>query len=378
MYDLLNVFYQGLFMRRSTLFSTRLALSFLPQQTSAPLVPTDAHAPLLAERIIESKENSQGIFFFNQKLILRLKQITPISRNFSDHCGYLIDMGCGELLSLNWLKKILSNDNGFGKKNETLAEYHARLIYIANIVCNIIKERNVVILMAQEFAINDKDIEIILNEIKKAKIPGWENPEMHITPFGLMTCFKSGAIRNAFYFNEDLAEKLGEYAIRCQVFDAGDVYTLANTHTPFKMTEAVFKKITRLLIESKIIDSDNRLKMIDFIGDKNLSPEIQAQLIEEVFNEIRAERIVAGKKPITFISYLVSSPDGHQKMVDEKPVRVNVDSIQRFVIYESPEYAFHHISDNAPEGKYRRLLALLFGTTTVVACKSVGEMVLAM
>ncbi|PIZ04505.1 MAG: hypothetical protein COY58_03940 [Gammaproteobacteria bacterium CG_4_10_14_0_8_um_filter_38_16] len=310
---------------------------------------------------------------------LSLAQKSQIINNRRDHKSFRVNLGgeygiaCGN----DMMQATIRTENGVPRGNtgffdfsETEIQYQERLIRIADDICADIHE-NTIAVMRQEFAIKPHHIKIIVERIKSHQLIGWENPELHITAFGVMTCFKGDVYKAIFHKDESLDAALAELSIRCQVFKSSDSYAIANTHIPFRDTKKAFKEIVHTLLTHDLDKSlSGRFKCVDFIGDKNLDPETQIELTEAVFNEVRLEREKTGQKPITLLSYLVSSPQGHQQQKNGKPVLVNVDSCQRFVMFESNEYEFHSVTADPADSGYRYILSLLLGGGVITATLS--------
>lgn len=304
--------------------------------------------------------------------VMRLQQLSPISDRERDHKSFRVYFGdynvvcANDMMQANTITRedgTVRSNTGFPGFSETKADYQARLVRIAQSICNDI-DANTFCVMRQEFAIQEADIALVIAEIKKRRVVGWENPTLHISQFGVMTCFKNESFEQFFVRDEKAVEILGELDIRCQVFRSSDSYALVNMHVPFAKTEDAFQSIVYPLL-TKQLESDCHFNCVDFVGDKNLESETQLALSQKVFEKIRTERMAAGKNPITIISYLATSRDGHLKDKNGKPELVSVDSCQRFVMFESAEYEFHCVSEKQTSGKFKYILSLLLGGSLI-------------
>ncbi|MCX7120797.1 MAG: hypothetical protein NTZ67_03340 [Gammaproteobacteria bacterium] len=303
---------------------------------------------------------------------LRAEQITPIDSLISDHKGFIVQLGAGhKIISLNWMKQCAEHNNGFRQK-ESDKQYLDRLDAIAKILSPYLEQGYICI--GAESMIKKEDVSFF-NE-RLALYRDNNNSTLHVTQFGVSVIFPNVIMQNAFSQNEKLASELGDLTIRSQLFDASDAYSFASVHVPFTNTDMAYKEIEKKLLNSKIENDFDGHKCLDWIGDKNESPEKQASLTKEVIDALFEERKVQGKKPLTIISYLVTNPDGHLQNHGGEECHVNVDSCHRFVIYESEEYAYHHIPESDEGGKYQRLLGVLLGGSLVTANIDLDELAL--
>lgn len=313
---------------------------------------------------------------------LQAKQITYISPKHSDHMGTLIDLGDGhKLLNKNSMMCCKPHNNGFGK-TESKEEYQTRLVETAKEDCQALKkDPNIIAITRQEFAILPEDIALIKQTMQAQCIPGWENPEFHISAFGVMTCFKNRKIANAFHPDSDFAQMLPtELQSRCQKFSTSDHYSLFNMHTPHKNASDSFEKIIHAIVERKIMDiQDGKYRCADIVGDKNLEPEEQINLTRSVIEKINGKRVQNNLPPIAVLSCLVSSPDGHQQRDKNGNLfYTNVDSMHRLIISLSDTPKFEHIHEtienmNNDPAKWKYFFGVVFGGAIITTGNAITD-----
>lgn len=246
-------------------------------------------------------------------------------------------------------------NNGYGKE-ETAEAYQLRLALLAvDEICNILRNTpSIDVLFFEEGPIESDDIALFVSKIREQKIPGWEDICFAKTPWGVATCFKSNAVAHAFFHDESLAKELGALVNRCETFVSSDNNRLVHLHGEHGNPQKFYRGVLTPILMDRM-RGDYRFSVDTVLGDKNLSPEEEKEVLLQAYSDALVKLAMSGKSfsLLSVKGELTSSYQGHIKLKGEDQEHHTVDSALKLMSTK--------VGEEYRRGTfYRRLLGLAF------------------